>query len=396
MLFIALLEAPQDLDGVRHRWLTHHHRLEAPFQGRIPLDVLAVFIQGGGADALQLAPGQGRLENIGSVDRPLSCTSTDQGVHLVDHEDHIAGGADLLHDLLEALLELTAILGAGHQQADIQSEHPLVFEDVRYVAGVDPLGQTLGNGGLTNARFADQDWVVLGATAKNLNHPLDLVLATHHRIELAVGGEMGEVAAEFVEGGGFGGTLATAAAASTHLGGFPQHANHLGAHLGQVYPEVLQHPGRHALPFTDQAQQQVLGADVVVTELAGLLQGELQHPLGPGREGDFHGHEAGTAPDDLLHLNAGVLEVHGHRLEHLGCHTGALANQTQEDLLGANKVVTKPSGLLLGQHDHFDGLLGKPLEHGPWPVARAPNLSGFGGVCAGERRMARSLGAAGF
>jgi hypothetical protein len=37
--------------------------------------------------------------------------------------------------------------------------------------------------------------------------------------------------------------------------------------------------------------------------------------------------------------------------------------------------VTQPSGLLLGQHDHLDGLLGKPLEHGPG--ARETKLSGL-------------------
>ena len=45
-------------DGVLHRGLVHLHRLEPPLQGGILLDILAVFVQGGGADAVQLAPGQ--------------------------------------------------------------------------------------------------------------------------------------------------------------------------------------------------------------------------------------------------------------------------------------------------------------------------------------------------
>jgi len=39
--------------------------------------------------------------------------------------------------------------------------------------------------------------------------------------------------------------------------------------------------------------------------------------------------------------------------------------------------VTEAAGLFLGQHDHLDGLLGKPLKHGPGPGARGTNLSGL-------------------
>ena len=116
----------------------------------------------------------------------------------------------------------------------------------------------------------------------------------------------------------------------------------------------------------------MFGADVVVAELAGLLQGELEHPLGPRGEGDFHGNEARATTDDFLHLDPSVLEVDPHRLENLGGHARALADQPEQDLLRSHEVMTQPSGLLLGQHDHLDGLLGKPLEHGPGPGAVIP------------------------
>ena len=108
----------------------------------------------------------------------------------------------------------------------------------------------------------------------------------------------------------------------------------------------------------------MFGADVVVAELAGLLEGELQHPLGPGGEGDLHRHEAGAAADDFLHLDPGIFQVDAHRFEDLGRHASAFADQPEQDLLRSHEVVTQPSGLFLGEHDHLDGLLGKPLEHG--------------------------------
>ncbi|NDC13985.1 MAG: hypothetical protein EBZ76_01930 [Synechococcaceae bacterium WB9_2_170] len=42
--------------------------------------------------------------------------------------------------------------------------------------------------------------------------------------------------------------------------------------------------------------------------------------------------------------------------------------------------MAQAAGLFLGQHDHLDGLLGKPLEHGPGPGASLSKLSGLEGV----------------
>ena len=123
----------------------------------------------------------------------------------------------------------------------------------------------------------------------------------------------------------------------------------------------------------------MFGTDVIVAELARFFEGQLQDPFGPGREGNFHGHKAGAAANDLFNLDPSILEVDPHRLQHLGGHPGALADQAQQDLLSADEVVAKAAGLLLGQHDHLDGFLGKPLEHGAVPVAGVPKLSGLAG-----------------
>jgi hypothetical protein len=51
---VFLLQAAQDGDGRLHRRLAHEDLLEAAFQRGILLDVLAVFVQRGRADAMQL------------------------------------------------------------------------------------------------------------------------------------------------------------------------------------------------------------------------------------------------------------------------------------------------------------------------------------------------------
>ena len=215
-------------------------------------------------------------------------------------------------------------------------------------------------------------------------------MTTHHRVELRFGGELSEVVAELVEGGGFGGSLGTAATATGgDFSGFTQHANHLGAHLGEINTEVLQHPSGDTFALTDQTKQQVLGADVVVTKLTSLFKRQLQHAFGAGREGNLNGNEAGSTADDLLNFNPGILEVDPHRLEDLGSNTRSLADQAEEDLLSTNEVVTKSAGLFLGQHDHFDGLLGEAFKHRWANAVMSPSYQGCG--TAASVRFVRSL-----
>ena len=224
--------------------------------------------------------------------------------------------------------------------------------------------QALSDGSLTNTRLTDQNGVVLGAATKDLDDAIDFVMTPHHRVELRFGGELGEVVAELVERWGFGGSLCTAATATGgDFSGFTEHADHLGAHLGQVDAKVLQHSGSYTFALTDQTEQQVLCADVVVTELTGLFQRQLQDALGAGCEGDLNSDKAGSTADDFLNFNPGILEVDPHGLEHLGGNPRSLANQAEEDLFGTNEVVTKSAGLFLGQHDHLDGLLGEAFKH---------------------------------
>src|SRR5690606_29531507 len=92
------------------------------------LEVLAVLVERGGTDRLQLAPGQHGLQDRSSVDGALGGTGTDEGVDLVDEQDDVAAGADLLEDLLQALLEVAAVPGAGHQGAEVEGVELLALE----------------------------------------------------------------------------------------------------------------------------------------------------------------------------------------------------------------------------------------------------------------------------
>jgi hypothetical protein len=77
----------------------------------------------------------------------------------------------------------------------------------------------------------------------------------------------------------------------------------------QVGAQLDQHLGGHAVALTDEAEQDVLGADVVVAELQRLPQRQLEHLLGPRRERDVPGRRLLAPADDLFNLLA-----HGIRL----------------------------------------------------------------------------------
>ena len=85
------------------------------------LDVLAVLVERGRADHAQLAAGEHRLDHVAGVHRAFGRAGADDRVHLVDEGDHLAlGVGDLLEHCLEALLELAAVLRAGHHRAQVE------------------------------------------------------------------------------------------------------------------------------------------------------------------------------------------------------------------------------------------------------------------------------------
>ena len=55
-----------------------------------------------------------------------------------------------------------------------------------YIAGSNQLGEALGHSGLSHTRFADEAGVVLGTSAQDLRHTVNLLRAPNHWIQLAL------------------------------------------------------------------------------------------------------------------------------------------------------------------------------------------------------------------
>ena len=126
---ILLLDAPQDRDRVFHRRLCHHHWLKAAGEGGVFLHIFAVFIQRGGANAMQLPPCKGGFDQVRGIHRAIRFARANQRVHLVDEQDDLArGGFDFLQDRFQTFFKLTTILRPGDQRAHIQRHQLFVAQ----------------------------------------------------------------------------------------------------------------------------------------------------------------------------------------------------------------------------------------------------------------------------
>src|SRR5699024_4160145 len=201
--FVAVPQTTQDLDGVGHRGIGHVDGLETPFQGGVLLDVLAVLVDGGRADDVQLPAGQRGFEHVPGAGGTFGGPRADDGVELVDEDQQFLGvAADLLDDLVEALFEISPVAGTGDHTGQIQLHQSASTQDLGDVVVEDALGDPLHDRGLAHTGVTGEHGVVLTASGQDLDALLDLVVAAHHRVETAFSGQGGHVGAVLVQGGG--------------------------------------------------------------------------------------------------------------------------------------------------------------------------------------------------
>ena len=391
--FVTVLEALQDLDRLRLGRRIDHHHLEPAFQGAVLLDVLAVLVEGRRTDTLQFATAQSRLQHVRSIDRAFRSTGSDEGVQFVDEEDDIASPADFVHDRFDTFFKLTAVLRAGDHHRQVEDHDPLVTQWFRDCPIDDHLGQTFDDGCLTDTGFAEQDWVVLLPTAEDLHDAFDFVLASDDRIELGLLGQFGQIATKAVEGRG----SAAASLASTTFPGLPagfasltaafagfalfgsvtEQIQHFFANIFELQPEVHQHLSCDAFLLSQQAQQKMLGSDVVVVEVTGLFHRVLDDLFRPWGLGQLaHRDHVGTRLDNLLDFQADLPQINVQILQDVGGDSRAFFDQAEEDVLGSNIFVIESLGLLVGQLHDLAGPIGETLVHRRDSIEKLPRPSG--------------------
>ena len=365
VVFVPIPQPLEDLDRVSKGRLVHLDRLEAALKCSVLLDVFAVLVERRGADRLEFATGQHRLEDARCIDRAFSSTGSDQRVHLVNEHDDVAASADLLEDLLQPLFEVTAVARTSNKRTQVECVELLVLQRLGNFVVDDHLRETFNNGRLSDAGLTDEHRVVLGAARQHLHDALDFLLSTDHGVELGFARGLRQVAAKLVKHQRCrGGALLRPASVRGFLALVARQQLDDGlANTVQVSAKLDEDLRGNTFTFTNQAEQDVLRADVVVTQLQRFTQRELKDLLRAWREWDVTARCLLTLADDLFNLVTNGLERDVHALERLGSNTLALVDEAKQDVLGADVVVVEHARFFLRQHHNPSSPVGKSLEH---------------------------------
>jgi hypothetical protein len=139
----------------------------------------------------------------------------------------------------------------------------------------------------------------------------------------------------------------------------------------QVGAEAYEDLSGHPVALADQAEQDVLGTDVVVPKLDGLAQAQLEHLLGPRCERDVPRRRVLAPADNLLDLLPYRIQADPERLKGLGRYPLALVDEAEQEVLGTDVVVLQHPGFFLRQDDGPPGPVSKSLEHRPLRRSRS-------------------------
>ena len=215
----------------------------------------------------------------------------------------------------------------------------LPFKPSGHVARDDPLREPLGDRGLPHSGVADQHRVVLRAPREHLDHAPDLLVAPDDGVERALLGELGQVAAELLE-------------RLVRAFGILRRDPLAAADVLEARQQVV---ARDDV----EREQEMLGRDVLVLELAHLVLGAVEHSGERGRRGRLlrRALQGGQAREVGLGLRAHVRGLLAEqRLRQL------LVEQREQQVLGQHLGVPAAARQLLRGGDRLLGFHCQPLE----------------------------------
>ena len=188
MIFVARLQAFQDVNRVRDTRFVDIDLLETPHQGAVLFEELSIFLIGGRADAAHGSGCQSRFQQIRSVHSATRRgAGTDDSVNFINEENRTFIVFDLFHHLLQAFFKIAAIACAGQKCSHIQRKHSRSQQDFRHIAFNDAFRQSFGDGSFADARITHQKRIVLLPAAQNLDHPLHFTVTADQWVNFALG-----------------------------------------------------------------------------------------------------------------------------------------------------------------------------------------------------------------
>src|SRR5262249_19490146 len=130
-------------------------------------------------------------------------------------------------------------------------------------------------------------------------------------------------------------------------------------------------PGRLGELIPQKCEQEMLGADEVVSERCRLPERELQRLLRVRGERRLAGRRFGVPPDELLDLESRRRDVQPEQSQDARGEAVLLEQQAEQKVLGADVVVSQLAGLVLREDDRVPCPLGESAEDPGLPASRA-------------------------
>lgn len=148
--------------------------------------------------------------------------------------------------------------------------------------------------------------------------------------------------------------------------------------LAQIGTEFVEDPGGHALPFAEESQQEMLGADVVVAKLHGFSQRQFHGHLGGRSERDVATDRMCATANHLDNLVTNRSEIEADAFKRFGRVAAGNLNQPEKEVLCADEVVVQGTRLVLRQDHGSPSPLGEAFKH-QQSVGSRPVGPGTGG-----------------
>ena len=240
---------------------------------------------------------------------------------------------------------------ACDQRAEVKGVQRLVLQRLRHVARNDATGQAFDDGGLADARLADQHRVVFRAPREDLDRAPDFLVASDDRVELSGPGRRRQVAPVFLEGlVAVLGVVAGDVLLAVLLDGILD--------LAFRQAELAARRLHVVAAVADDADQKVLGGDEIVFHARGFRLG-FRHDARR-----VHAHrqpvlpfDAGNLPEKLLQPCAKHREVRVRFLEDRRQKPFGLFDQRQQQMRRRDFLMVMERGGLLRRLQGFQGFL---------------------------------------
>jgi len=141
-----------------------------------------------------------------------------------------------------------------------------------------------------------------------------------------------------------------------------QHAECGSTDLVQGHAQRFQRAGSDAFAFAHQSEQEMLGTDVVMAEIARLSHRQLDDPFRARCHTALTARSLAASSNREFNGAPNLVQLDAEVRKHLGGYPLALADEAQEQMLRTDIVMVETLRFLLGEGENGPGTLREPVK----------------------------------